>query len=110
MDDPTQYLRFIAALIFVLALIGAAAYALRAFGFVQLGQQRRPNDRRLSIVESLMLDARRRLIIVRRDGKEHLLLLSATGETVVEAGIDVAVAREPATITSLAAIQTEDAQ
>lgn len=86
MDDPTQYLRFAAALIFVLALMGAALYALRAFGFVSLAQ-RRPADRRLSVVESLMLDARRRLVIVRRDDKEHLILLSATGETVIEGGI-----------------------
>jgi flagellar protein FliO/FliZ len=87
MDDPTQYLRFAAALIFVLALIGAAAYALRAFGLVSL-VQRRPNDRRLSIVESLLIDARRRLVIVRRDDKEHLILISPTGETLVEGGFE----------------------
>jgi len=87
MDDPTQYLRFLAALLFVLALIGAAAYALRAFGFIQPGQ-RRQNDRRLGIVESLLLDARRRLVIVRRDDKEYLLLLSPTGETLVDGNID----------------------
>jgi hypothetical protein len=56
MDDPTQYLRFVAALIFVLALIGAGAYALRAFGFIQQGA-RRQNDRRLG-TESMLLDAR----------------------------------------------------
>ena len=87
MDDPTQYLRFVAALIFVLALMGAAVYALRAFGLVQL-TGRKPTDRRLSVVESLMIDARRRLLIVRRDDKEHLILLSPTGETVVEGSID----------------------
>jgi flagellar protein FliO/FliZ len=88
MDDPTQYLRFVAALIFVLALIGAGAYALRVLGFVQVGA-RRMNDKRLSIVESMLLDARRRLVIVRRDDKEYLLLLSPTGETLVDANIDV---------------------
>lgn len=94
MDDPTQYLRFVAALIFVLALIGAAAYALRAFGFIQQGP-RRPNDRRLGVVESMLLDARRRLVIVRRDDKEYLLLLSPTGETLVDAGIDAVAIPEP---------------
>lgn len=88
MDDPTQYLRFAAALIFVLALIGAAAFALRALGFIQQGAQRRQSQRRLGIVESLMLDARRRLVIVRRDNKEYLLLVSATGETLLDGGID----------------------
>jgi flagellar protein FliO/FliZ len=94
MDDPTQYLRFAAALIFVLALIGAAVYALRAFGLVSL-VQRRPNDRRLSVVESLLLDARRRLVIVRRDDKEHLILLSPSGETLVEGGFDAKPVAEP---------------
>ena len=88
MDDPTQYLRFVAALIFLLGLIGAAAFALRAFGFIPQGVQRRPTQRRLGIVESLMLDARRRLIIVRRDNKEYLLLVSATGETLLVGNID----------------------
>jgi len=94
MDDPTQYLRFVAALIFVLALIGAGAYALRAFGFIQQGV-RRQNDRRLGIVESMLLDARRRLIIVRRDNKEYLLLLSPSGETLVDANIDAVAIPEP---------------
>ena len=96
MDDPTQYLRFAAALVFVLALIGAAAYALRAFGLVSL-VGRRPTDRRLSIVESLLIDARRRLVIVRRDDKEHLILISPTGETLVEGGFDVKPVAEPQT-------------
>lgn len=99
MDDPTQYLRFLAALLFVLALIGAAAYALRAFGFIQPGQ-RRQKDRRLGLVESLMLDARRRLVIVRRDDKEYLLLLSPTGETLVDGNIDAAVAAPETEVTA----------
>jgi flagellar protein FliO/FliZ len=94
MDDPSQYLRFVAALIFVLALIGAAAYALRAFGFIQQGG-RRQNDRRLGVVESMLLDARRRLVIVRRDNREYLLLLSPTGETLVDANIDAVSIPEP---------------
>jgi flagellar protein FliO/FliZ len=94
MDDPTQYLRFVAALIFVLALIGAGAYAMRALGFVQAGV-RRANDKRLSIVESMLLDARRRLVIVRRDNKEYLLLLSPTGETLIDGNIDAVSIKEP---------------
>ena len=96
MDDPTQYLRFAAALVFVLALIGAAAYALRVFGFLSLAQ-RRPGDRRLSVVESLLIDARRRIVIVRRDDKEHLILISPTGDTLVESGFDAKPVAEPQT-------------
>jgi flagellar protein FliO/FliZ len=100
MDDPTQYLRFVAALIFVLGLIGAAAFALRAFGFIPQGVQRRPSQRRLSLVESLMLDARRRLVIVRRDNKEYLLLVSPTGETLLDGNIDAIVAPPSAALGS----------
>jgi len=44
-----------------------------------------PNGRRrLKIVEVLPLDARRKLLIIRKDDKEHLIVLGPTGETVVE--------------------------
>ena len=43
--------------------------------------------RRLSVVEARTLDARRQLVLIRRDGVEHLLLLSPNAETVVETGI-----------------------
>ena len=84
--DPTEYLRFAAALIFVLALIGAAAFALRAFGFMTPGNRNKA-ERRMTIVETLMLDPRRRLMIVRRDNVEHLLLLGMSGETIVERAV-----------------------
>ena len=87
MDDPTQYLRYAAAFVFVLALIGALAFAARAFGF--LSQQRRPGERRLRIVESLLVDARRRLVIVRRDDREYLILLSPHGDKILDDNIDV---------------------
>ncbi|MBI3434360.1 MAG: FliO/MopB family protein [Proteobacteria bacterium] len=84
--DPTEYLRFAAALIFVLALIGAAAFALRAFGFMTPGNRNKA-ERRMSIVETLMLDPRRRLMIVRRDNVEHLLLIGGPSDVVVEPNI-----------------------
>ncbi len=88
MDDPTQILRFGAALVFVLALLGALAFAARALGFLS-NVQRRPGDRRLSIVESLLVDARRRIILVRRDDQEYLVLLSPHGEVVLDDRIPV---------------------
>jgi len=92
--DPTEYLRFAAALIFVLALLGAFAFAARALGFLA-NVQRKPGERRLSIIESLLLDARRRVVIVRRDDKEYVILLSPHGETVLESGIEVNDIPEP---------------
>ena len=43
--------------------------------------------RRLDVIEARAIDARRRLVLVRRDGVEHLLLLTPSGDTVVETGI-----------------------
>lgn len=84
--DLVAYLKFIAALLFVLALIGLLAWLARRFG---LGPRLGPNTgaRRLTLVEVMVIDARRRLVLVRRDEVEHLLLLGASSECVVESGI-----------------------
>ena len=77
-------LKFALAFLLVLGLIALCAWALRRFG---LGGTVRPmRGNRLSVVESLSLDARHRLVLVRRDDREHLILLGTT-EIVVENGI-----------------------
>lgn len=78
--EVLDWARAFAALIATLALIGAAAYGARRLGMLQPGAQ---GARRLKVTESLMLDPRRRLVIVRCDGREHLLLLSPAGDRVV---------------------------
>jgi flagellar protein FliO/FliZ len=92
--ESSEYIRFAAALMFVLALMGAAVLALRASGFLpQMGRARRGPGRRLALVETLMLDPKRRLALIARDGVEHLIVLGPQGETVVEAGIKTPEAR-----------------
>lgn len=82
------YFRFLIALVFVLALIGGCAWLARRFGFGnRMPAALRGRAARLSIVEVQSLDARRKLVLVRRDNVEHLLVLGATGETVVESNI-----------------------
>lgn len=78
-----DYARVILAMIAVIAMIGACAYAARKFGLAQ-GGVRAPRRRRLQVVESLLLDPRRRAVILKCDGREHLVLLGPAGETVVE--------------------------
>ena len=78
------YLQFALALIFVVALIGGLAVVARRVGLGGLAPAGK--RRRLAVVEVLALDNRRRLVLVRRDGAEHLLLLGPAGDTVVEAG------------------------
>lgn len=85
--DLDTYFRFLLALIFVLGLIGGLTWAARRFGF---GGQLTPNagkNARLSVVEVKVLDSRRKLVLLRRDGCEHLVLLGPNQDVVVEAGI-----------------------
>lgn len=79
--DLLDWARMLFALLATLALIGAVAYGARRLGMLQ--PQARGAERRLKISESLMIDPRRRLVLVRLDGREHLLLLGPGGDIVV---------------------------
>jgi len=86
MPDSEILLKFISAFAFVLAMMFLLSWALKRMGLA--GHSLLPNGkRRLKIVEFLPIDHRRRLVLVRRDDKEHLLVLGAGGETVVESNI-----------------------
>jgi len=83
-----DYLRFVLALAFVLALIGLLAAVARRYGFgFPVTALKSVGRRRLKVVEVTPVDARRRLVLVRRDDTEHLILLGQSGELVVETGI-----------------------
>jgi flagellar protein FliO/FliZ len=74
--QTSDFLRAVFALVLTLGLIGLAAAALRRFGPGALARFAAPKtERRLAVVESLVLDPARRLVIVACDGKERLLLL-----------------------------------
>lgn len=80
-------LRLVAALAFVLALMGLLAFLLKRYG-AGGGRLLPVKDRRLKILETLPLDSRRRAVLISRDKKQHLVILGPNGETVVESGID----------------------
>jgi flagellar protein FliO/FliZ len=63
------------ALAVTLGLVGLAAYAARRWGPAGLMAIKKPGERRLQIVESLTLDAQRRVVLIRCDAEERLLLL-----------------------------------
>jgi len=84
--DFQHYLTFVSALVFVVALIFLLAWIARRFGLGGVGTPT-GGRRRLSLVDTLPIDAKRRLVIVRRDGVEHLLLLGPNTDTVIETGI-----------------------
>jgi flagellar protein FliO/FliZ len=71
-----DFLRAVFALVLTLGLVGLAAVALRRFGPDTIGRMIMPRkDRRLAVVESLVLDPTRRLVLISCDGEERLLLL-----------------------------------
>ena len=84
--EITAYLRFALALGFVLALIAVIAWLARRYGLGQGGWARSMagRGRRLRIVETLSLDPRHRLVLIQRDDRQHLLLIGAGGQLVVE--------------------------
>jgi flagellar protein FliO/FliZ len=80
------YLRFALALLLVLGLIAIFAWALRRFGFG--GALRANSRRRIQILETTPIGPRHRLVLIRRDQTEHLLLLGPQGDLVVERGAE----------------------
>lgn len=78
--DLLDWARALFALIATLALIVGAAYAARRLGMLQSGAQ---GPKRMRITETLMLDPRRRMVIVRVDEREHVLLLGPGGDVVI---------------------------
>jgi flagellar protein FliO/FliZ len=84
--DYQDYLKFFAALIFVLSLMGGLAFVLKRLGMGQSGMIS-PTKKRLKIIEILPIDARRKAVLLQRDQTQHLVLLGPSGETVVETDI-----------------------
>jgi flagellar protein FliO/FliZ len=79
-------LKFVAALGFVLALMGGFALVLKKTGIGQ-GTLAGRGGKRLKLVEILPLDARHKAVILQCDTAEHLLVLGPAGDMVVESNI-----------------------
>ena len=74
----TDIVRMILALAVTLGLIGLCVVALRRFGpdtIRRLQGLQGARVRRLEVVETLVLDPARRLVLVRVDAEERLILL-----------------------------------
>jgi len=86
--DYGDYFRFLFALIFVIALIALLALIARRAGFgYPAALNKASNVKRLEIIETASVDGRRRLVLVRRDNVEHLLIIGQNSETVIETRI-----------------------
>lgn len=85
--SDNTYLTMALALGIVLVLIVLGLWVLklltRATNSVAGGR-----NRRLGVVETLPLDPKRQLVIVRRDNVEHMLLIGGPQDVIVETGIE----------------------
>ncbi|MGH9696376.1 MAG: flagellar biosynthetic protein FliO, partial [Bryobacteraceae bacterium] len=83
-----QAVTFFLAFVAVLALIGVAAWLVRRFAGNRLGANtNRGRMPRLAVIDAAAVDGRRRLVLVRRDNIEHLLMIGGPTDIVVEPNI-----------------------
>jgi flagellar biogenesis protein FliO len=96
--DLFNLLHYLTALVFVAVLAGAA-FLIKRYGNnpaafkdgLSLKKMGKWNftapERRLAVVESLMVGPKQRVLIIRRDNVEHLVFATADGATVIESNI-----------------------
>jgi len=86
--EITGAARFIIAFVVVLALIAVTAWLVRRFGSGALGSAGgRGRQPRLAVIDAATVDARRKLILVRRDNVEHLVMIGGPTDVVIESNI-----------------------
>jgi flagellar protein FliO/FliZ len=89
--------KFLLAFIVVFAVLGAAGFLMRRFTGGNLSiVNPRGRQPRLGVIDAASVDGRRRLVLVRRDDVEHLLLIGGPTDIVVEPNIGSAAAAAPA--------------
>src|ERR1700733_8870588 len=91
--ELADVLRYFGALLLVLAMVVGAGLLARRFGVP--GVTKAASVKRLAVVETLMVGPRQRLIILRRDDVEHLVLSGPDGASIIESGIPAKQASAP---------------
>jgi flagellar protein FliO/FliZ len=77
----------VAAGLFVVALLALTAWGFKTFFPGRNGQSFTRREKRLGVVETASIDQKRKLLIVRRDDIEHLIMIGGPIDMVVETGI-----------------------
>ena len=73
--------QFFIAFLIVLALIVLTFWAIRRFGGIGLGAgAARGRQPRLAVIDAAAVDGRRRLVLIRRDNVEHLLMIGGPSD------------------------------
>ena len=92
LDSGASWVQATGSLAFVIALLLALSYGLKrlqARGFLGHKPSNNPHSQ-LAIDQSIMLDPKTRLLLVRRGTVGHLICLHGQGVTLVESGIALA--------------------
>ena len=71
----------------ILGLIAVVYWLVRRYSGNGLGRLGRGRVPRLAVIDAMPIDGRRRLVLVRRDNVEHLILLGGPTDVVVEQAI-----------------------
>jgi hypothetical protein len=87
-------LKAIIAFVLVLALMAGCLYVVRRFGATALtaAGAARGRQPRLAVIEIATIEARHRLVLIRRDNVEHLIMIGGPTDVVIEPNIVRAIA------------------
>jgi flagellar protein FliO/FliZ len=85
--DILSMLRTIGALGLVLGMLGSALWVVRRYDVKLPGRISGGGRKRVELVERLMVDGKRSVALIRRDGCEHLILIGPEGHATIETGI-----------------------
>jgi hypothetical protein len=85
MDFLTPYMNYIVTAGIALAVLIVGLLIFKAFGGPVMGRK----GQRLGISEYHEIDKTRRLVLVRRDETEHLILIGGGQDIVIESGISL---------------------
>ena len=75
------------AAVIVVGLIGATTWLVRRFAAPRLGATTRARQPHLNVIDAVTIDGRRRLVLIRRDNTEHLMMIGGPTDVVIEANI-----------------------
>jgi flagellar protein FliO/FliZ len=98
--DIALFARSMAGLAAVLALLALALVLVRRFDIKLPGRVGGALHGRIGIVERITIDPKRSLLLVRHDGREHLLLVSPEGHVIVDHGSNAPAQRQVAPASS----------
>jgi flagellar protein FliO/FliZ len=80
--------KLVVAFAIVLALLGIVAWLFKRFGGSRIGTTTaRGRQPRLAVIDAAAVDSRRRLVLIRRDNVEHLVMIGGPTDVLIEQNI-----------------------